>query len=160
MPVIDVKPTSEADREWMRDLWQAVWGGDFMVINGEEITLSTLEGLAAYKQNRAAGLLTFRMLGDECEVVSLDALEPGRGIGSQLLLAAQELARRRGCRLIKLTTTNDNIDALRFYQKLGFRLSALRVGAVDKARTIKPGIPLIGSSGIPVHDEIELEKKL
>lgn len=157
---MDVKPTLKADRGWMSDLWQTMWGGDFMVINGEEITLSTLEGLAAYKQNLPAGLLTYRMLGDVCEVVSLDALEPGKGIGSQLLIAAQKLARCRGCRLMKLTTTNDNFEALHFYQTLGFRLSALRVGAVDMARIIKPGIPLIGSNGIPVHDEIELEKKL
>ena len=131
-----------------------------MFINGEEIPLNTLEGLAAYKQGRPAGLLTYHLLGDVCEVVSLNAIEPGKGIGSQLLLAAQEVARRRGCRLMKLTTTNDNVDALRFYQSLGFRLSALRVGAVDKARMIKPGIPLIGASGTAIHDEIELEKIL
>lgn len=53
-------------------------------------------------------------------------------------------------------TTND--EALRFYQRRGFRLSALRTGAVDESRSrLKPQIPTAGDFGIPVRDEIELE---
>jgi hypothetical protein len=59
-----------------------------------------------------------------------------------------------------LITTNDNLNALRFYQKRGFRLAALYPGAVDESRTIKPQIPLVGENGIPLHDEIRLELAL
>jgi hypothetical protein len=58
-----------------------------------------------------------------------------------------------------LVTTNDNLDALRFYQRRGFRITEVRLGAVDEARrTLKPGIPAIGASGIPIRDEIVLER--
>ena len=57
-----------------------------------------------------------------------------------------------------LTTTNDNVDALRFYQRHGFRLVELRPGAVDAARRLKPEIPATGAHGIPLRDELELER--
>jgi ribosomal protein S18 acetylase RimI-like enzyme len=56
-------------------------------------------------------------------------------------------------------TTNDNVDALRFYQRRGFRLAALRAGAVEDARArLKPEIPWTGADGIELRDELELEK--
>jgi hypothetical protein len=58
-------------------------------------------------------------------------------------------------------TTNDNVDALRFYQRRGFRLAALRTRAVDELRRrLKPTIPAVGEHGIPIRDEIELEIEL
>jgi hypothetical protein len=72
--------------------------------------------------------------------------------------AARSVAAAHACRRIWVLTTNDNVDALRFYQRRGFRLGALRPGAVDEARrTRKPEIPEIGDHGIPLRDEIELE---
>jgi hypothetical protein len=43
-----------------------------------------------------------------------------------------------------------------FISAAAIRLVALRRGAIDKARGIKPSIPLIGRYGIPVHDQLEL----
>ena len=70
--------------------------------------------------------------------------------------AAVGSARANGCRAVRLTTTNDNTDALRFYQKRGFGLAALRPGAVERARRVKPSIPLLGRHGISIRDELEL----
>lgn len=74
-----------------------------------------------------------------------------------LLDALLEAARRGGCRRLWLITTNDNLNALRFYQRRGWRLVAVHAGAVDEARKVKPQISVIGEDGIPIHDEIELE---
>ncbi|MFP3471139.1 GNAT family N-acetyltransferase, partial [Micrococcus sp. SIMBA_144] len=63
-----------------------------------------------------------------------------------------------GCSRITLITTNDNLAALKFYQKRGFVMTAIHRNAVEKARKIKPEIPLIGNDGIPIRDEIQLEK--
>lgn len=71
------------------------------------------------------------------------------------------MARRAGCTRLWLVTTNDNLDALRFYQRRGFRLSRLRPGAVDLSRqTLKPEIPEVGTFGIAIRDELELELDL
>jgi hypothetical protein len=81
-------------------------------------------------------------------------------VGSALLDAAAATARAEGCARLRLITTNDNLDALRFYQRRGFRLVALRPGAVDVARVLKPQIPRTGDFGIAVRDELELEREL
>ena len=59
-----------------------------------------------------------------------------------------------------LITTNDNLNALRFYQKRGFELVAVHRHAVDESRKIKPEIPLVGENGIPIRDELGLELAL
>jgi hypothetical protein len=57
-----------------------------------------------------------------------------------------------------LISTNDNLNALKFYQKRGFSLVKLYKNAVNETRKkIKPEIPLIGENGIPIRDEVELE---
>ena len=59
-----------------------------------------------------------------------------------------------------MITTNDNLNALRFYQKRGFELVAVHPHAVDEARRIKLEIPMLGEDEIPIRDEIELEMLL
>jgi hypothetical protein len=67
-----------------------------------------------------------------------------------------QLLQTRGVAVLRLTTTNDNLTALRFYQRRGFRIAAVRPGAVAAARRLKPTIPELGEHGIPIRDEIEL----
>jgi GNAT superfamily N-acetyltransferase len=104
-----------------------------------------------------AGVLTYDIAGAECEILTLHAATRWGGAGTALVDAVRGVAARAGCHTLWVLTTNDNVDALRFYQRRGFRMSALRPGAVDESRqTLKPQIPLTGSYGIPLHDEIEL----
>jgi RimJ/RimL family protein N-acetyltransferase len=74
-----------------------------------------------------------------------------------LIDTAKQRARQAGCQRLWLITTNDNLTALRFYQKRGFTLAALHRNALKQSRKIKPEIPLVGNHGIPLRDEIELE---
>jgi GNAT superfamily N-acetyltransferase len=94
---------------------------------------------------------------DQCEITSLDSLQAGRGIGTQLIDEVILEARKRNCHRLFLITTNDNLNALGFYQRREFELSALYRGAVNETRKSKPSIPLIGENRIPLRDEIELE---
>ena len=107
------------------------------------------------------GMLTYVPGSDwrQCEVLTLHADEQWRGAGTALIEAAGQLARRQGCTRLWVITTNDNVDALRFYQRRGFCLVRVHRGAVDRSRaTLKPEIPLVGAYGIPLRDEIELER--
>jgi ribosomal protein S18 acetylase RimI-like enzyme len=115
--------------------------------------------LVAERDGALVGVLTF-VLGDEdCEILTLHALERFRGTGSALVEAVERLAADSGCDRLWLITTNDNTDALRFYQRRGFRLAALHRGAVNDSRTtLKPEIPRIGDHGIDLRDELELDK--
>jgi GNAT superfamily N-acetyltransferase len=108
-----------------------------------------------------AGVLTYVVEGDACEILTLHAADQWAGAGTALLRAVEQEAAERGCRRLWLLTTNDNVDALRFYQRRGFRLAELHPGAVDESRArLKPEIPETGEYGIPLRDEIVLDKEV
>jgi GNAT superfamily N-acetyltransferase len=133
----------------IRDEW-----GDPIVVRGRDYAVGSLDYCLI--AGDFDGVLAFTV--DEkpvCELVAIIAATPWRGAGTALI----EALRRElgdGFTQIRLMTTNDNVDALRFYQRRGFRLTGLRPGAVDVSRRHKPSIPLTGDYGIPVRDEIDL----
>ena|SRR5690348_421648 len=133
-----------------------LWGAEVVAVHGSMLQPAELPGFIAERSGRVTGLLTYQLVGDVLEIVTLNAIDRHEGIGTRLIEAAAVAARRYGCRHVGLTTTNDNIDALRFYQRRGFRLAELRPGAVDRSRQVKPEIPTVGEYGIPLHDEIDL----
>jgi GNAT superfamily N-acetyltransferase len=117
--------------------------------------------LIAELDGKLGGVLTYVVADGQCEILTLHAVERWHGIGSALIAAVERLATERGCSRLWVLTTNDNVDALRFYQRRGFRLAQLNAGAVDRARaTLKPEIPTHGLHGIPIRDEVVLEKPL
>lgn len=135
------------------------FGGPLQARRGELIDVLALPGFVVERGGRPIGLHTYRLGGDECELAFIAARERHVGVGSALLDALREAV--AACQRIWLVTTNDNLEALRFYQRRGFRLSALRAGAIDKAREeLKPQISTFGEFGIPLPDELELELEL
>jgi ribosomal protein S18 acetylase RimI-like enzyme len=144
------------DREWAEAYLDATFGGALQARRGQLVDVLALDGFVAETDGEPTGLLTYRRDGDECELAFMAAFQRGRGIGSGLIDAL--VAATAGCTRIWVVTTNDNLEALRFYQRRGFRLCALRPGAVDHARrTLKPQIGELGEHGIPLRDELELE---
>jgi ribosomal protein S18 acetylase RimI-like enzyme len=119
-----------------------------------------LPALVADDAGRMVGLLTYVVDADGLEIVSVDADPPGRGTGRVLVDAAVASARDRRLHRVWLTTTNDNLPALGFWQAVGFRLVELRPGAVGRARRLKPSIPASGHRGLPIRDELDLERLL
>lgn len=156
-----IVPAAEAPRESLEAFVRRAWHADFVVAHGEQIRLAELPGFVAIDGDEVAGHAGYRFADDSCELVAI-AVEPRRsGIGSALLDAVITAARAAGSRRVWLTTTNDNLDALRFYQRRGFRLSALRSGVVEEARRrLKPDLPPTGEYDIPMRDELDLELQL
>ena len=152
-PVPLIRPAGAADAEWISEFLRERWGAVEVVVHGEVIDVSRVPALIAEPHR---GLATYRRLGDDAELVTLDAAPPGIGTGSALLDALTTRLRAEGCARLWLTTTNGNLSALQFYLRRGFRLAAVRPGAVDAARKLKPSIPTVGEGGIPVHDELDL----
>jgi GNAT superfamily N-acetyltransferase len=146
-----------ADLSRLRQFLVEHWGSEELIAHGHIYHPEQLDGFVIEDENEWVGLLTFFIKDHECEVVSLDSLREGHGIGTQLMDKAIQEARARGCHRLFLITTNDNLHALGFYQKRGLELVAVYRGAVNKSRKRKPSIPLVGMDGIPLRDEIELE---
>ena len=158
---VEIVESSRVDAAALLEHVGATWHSDAVVAHGERLYPAQLPGFVAVRDGRIAGHVSYRIAGPRCEIVTIDASPERSGIGTRLLDAAIVAARDGGCAVVWLTTTNDNLDALRFYQRRGFRLSALRVGAVDAARAaLKPELPAIGSYGISLRDELDLELEL
>lgn len=152
-----IRPLTQADAGWVKQFMIAHWGSEVMITHNAEHQLTRLPGFAAFEEDACAGLITYHLNGEACEITSLDSLIEGAGIGSALIEAVKAAARQAGCNRLWLITTNDNLRALGFYQKRGFKLKAVYPDAVTAARLKKPEIPLIGLNGLPLRDEIELD---
>ena len=157
---MEIRPIDPADRSRIDEFIISRWYTMKMVVRGESVDLGSADGFYACDGDGITGLITFRISGDEMEILSLDSVRENRGTGTALLDAAIAKAKESGAGKAVLITTNDNLAALRFYQKRGFDMVRIYRNAVDRARRIKPEIPLTGMDGIPLKHEIELEKTL
>jgi N-acetylglutamate synthase-like GNAT family acetyltransferase len=154
--MITVRERSSEDQEWILQVITENWGSTRIVTRGRIHDVENIGGYIAEKDGEPVGVLTFQIYGRECELISMNSLERGVGIGTALLDVLREKAKENECRGIWMITTNDNVDAMRFYQKKGFFFVNVHRDAVVAARRLKPEIPEIGLYGIPIRDEIEL----
>jgi len=152
-----LRRVSDTDLPRLRQLRTDGWAGDTMIVHGE---ICRPEGPEGFVADDWAGVVTYLVRDRECKIISLNGLEPNRGIGSALIEAVVEDARGQACPRVFLSTTNEYSRALGFYQRRGFTLAAVRPGAINETRGRKPAIPLLGENGIPLRDEIELEMRL
>lgn len=106
------------------------------------------------------GLVTWHIEGDKAEIVSVDAYEQGRHIGGRLLDGAEAELLRRGVRHVSMVTTNDNLRAIAFYVRRGYRIVRIDLDGMDRVRKLKPKVPLLGNDNIPLRDMFELQKDL
>ena len=123
----------------------------------ELLDASTLPGFVAVRDGDRVGLALFCVRGDEYEVVSVWAAISGVGVGRGLMQRCFDDARARSCRRVWLTTTNDNVRAISFYQRLGMNLCAFHRDAVAADRRLKPSIPLRDEFGVGIDHELEFE---
>lgn len=149
-----VRAFEPGDVPWAESLLGG-FGGRLQARRDEIIDVLDGSGFVAEHDGQPVGILTYAGRPDGTELMYIEAVTHQRGIGTALVSA---LVRLVGRQRIWVVTTNDNLDALRFYQRRGFSIREVRVGAVDRARaTIKPSLPLVGDYEIPLRDEIELD---
>lgn len=163
MSAFEIRPLEDKDRNWVAEFLDEHWGSTRVVSRGKVHLAHLLPGFVALQKGDVVGLLLYRVEEDDTrsiEIVTLDSLKPRKGIGTALVNAVREAAKAAGYKRIWLITTNDNLNALKFYQKRGFALAAVYPNALEQSRKLKPQIPLVGMDGIPLRDEIELEMRL
>jgi ribosomal protein S18 acetylase RimI-like enzyme len=156
MGQVTIRAFTEADRPWAERLLGENFGGRLQVRLGSLVDPLACPGLVAERDGERVGIVAYEPDGDDVEVVYIEVTDKHQGVGSRLLDA---VGTRTEARRLWLVTTNDNLDALRFYQRRGFRMAWVRPGAVDEARmTLKPSIAEVGNFGIPIRDELVLER--
>jgi ribosomal protein S18 acetylase RimI-like enzyme len=159
---VRVREVRDDERPWVRATIAERWGDEIAVGRGRVWTPHELPAMVAVDDSgERVGLATYVVEGSVAELVSLDALRAGAGVGRRMVEAVAAAARAAGAERLLVLTTNDNLVALRFYQRAGFRMAELRPGAVDESRArLKPSIPVTGNDGIPLRDEIDLVRDL
>lgn len=155
--MIILRRLTQDDIPRLRQVWKENWGDEFIVAHGVIYHPDTLDGFIAFDKYEWVGEITYSFSENGCEIVTLDSVREGQGLGTKLINAVIEQARKHHCKRVFLITTNDNLNALGFFQKRGFELVKINRGAVSESRKIKPSIPLLGMNNIPLRDEIELE---
>jgi len=154
-----VRALRDDERQWAAAVIGDSWGA-VVIGGGREHRPAELPAVVAEADGERAGLATYAPDGADCELVTLDALTVGGGIGGALVEAVAEAARAAGATRLHLITTNDNLPALRLYQRHGFALTAVRADEIAATRRRKPQIPATGYAGIPIRDELVLERRL
>jgi L-amino acid N-acyltransferase YncA len=151
----EIRPIT--DRAFLEELLRLRWSGGALMMRGKIVHPKDVEALAAYHDGRLAGVATWRLEGPVMYLATLNNITEQRGVGVALLDAMMKLGRRKGSALMRVIVTNDNLNALGFYQRRGFRIVAVHPGVIDTIRTLMPNVPTMGANRIPMRDEIELE---
>jgi len=174
MSEFNIRPLERSDREWVAHFLDERWGTTQVVSRGKAVYGHLLPGFTAERvvseeteetddkdpKSNYVGLVTINAQEKECEIMTLDSLEPDMGVGTALVQAVEGWAKESGIKRLWLVTTNDNLGALKFWQKRGYKLVMIHRNSIAESRRIKPQIPITGLDGIPILDEIELEKLL
>ena len=149
-----------ADAAFIEEQWRRLRGLPVVSLD-RQYQPADVDGLVYRDEGGAPqGLVTWHVDGDCAEIVTVDAFEQGRRIGGRLLNGAEEELRRRGARRATIMTTNDNLRAIAFYVRHGYRLVAVHLDAMDRVRQLKPEVPKTGHDRLPLQDVIELAKEL
>jgi len=165
MTEFSIRPLERDDREWVAHFLDEHWGTTQIVSRGKALYGHLLPGYVAESTDdegkiQPVGLLTYNLMEKECEVMTLNSMREDAGIGTALVDTLRAAMKEQGMTRIWLITTNDNLPALKFWQKRGFVLVMIHRNAIAEARRLKPQIPIQGIDGIPIRDEIELEMTL
>lgn len=158
LPPVLVREATDADRPLVRALFERDFGRTRVIGFGQVLDVDAMPALVATMHEDVSGALAYRLLGDGLHIVALatDPMWQRSGVGGHLVAEAELLARRLSLARVIVTTTNDNLPALYFYQRRGYRLVSVSPGSM-LAHT--EGV-LPGFAGIPVRDEMQLEKML
>jgi len=143
---VTIRPLAKGDPKAVA-LLERDLGGRVQARLGELVDVSEFDGFGAWDGDDLVGAATEN--GDELAALVVASARRREGIAGALLAHVTATW---------LVTTNDNIDAIRLYQRHGFRLAEVQAGGVDRARELKPQIPLVGNYGIEMHDELIFRK--
>ncbi|MEJ8472696.1 GNAT family N-acetyltransferase [Roseibium algae] len=157
---VEIRQIQDEDHVAVRQLLVERWTGPEIMLDDQTVDASRLPGYVAVVGDEFAGLVTVIKREGEWEILTLDSLNRWAGTGTLLLDAVVKEARETDVPRLTVRTSNDNLDAFRFYQRRGFRMERVAQGVIDREREQKPEIPVRGDHGIPIHDEVLFARAL
>lgn len=152
------KVVLQKDREKIRDYVQQFWGEHEQITFDNKFLVAELPAYAAKLKGTIIGFASFADLEDAILIVALGVLPKyqGLGVGKRLMEKVELEALRTKKKRLLVSTSNDNLPALLFYQSLGFQIYEVKPNAIAE----KHGKIMKGVAGLPIRDELRLQKLL
>jgi len=157
---MNIRKIRSNERNWVNEFIQSHWGSEQIIVHNKIYVPADHEGFVSENEEEKIGLVTYNVQKNSCEIVTLNSTIEHHGFGKALVQAVIDEAKSKGCGIVWVVTTNENIRAIEFYQKLGFQLIMVYPDAVNYSRKIKPEIPNVANNGIPIRDELEFVLQL
>ena len=114
---LEITQISDKDKSLIADFIRKHWGSSFSVSRGKIYHIVDLQGFICKQNNKIAGLITYHIVKKDCEIVTLNSEIENEGLGTRLINKVINVAKTNQCKRVWLITTNDNVNAIRFYQK-------------------------------------------
>lgn len=159
LPPVLVREAAEAERQAALELFRRDFGRTGVVAFGQVMDLDAIPTIVADMDGEIGGALAYRLVDGGLHVVALatDPMWQRSGVGGHLMAEIELMARRLRIPRVIVSTTNDNLPALYFYQRRGYCVTEwIPHGVTKHAKSAS----LAGFSGIPIRDEVRLEKTI
>ncbi|MFW9935293.1 MAG: GNAT family N-acetyltransferase [Candidatus Thorarchaeota archaeon] len=147
------------DVQHLDELVLLFWGDPVQRMFDQDFTVSEYPAIVAECDEKIVGFLFYTPFRQDAVLLLALGVLPhyqGCGIGKTLVTHIEQFAREQGRFQLLVVTTNDNLPALGFYQRIGFQLFEVIPDVVaEKLGGIQKGV-----ANIPIRDELRLRKYL
>lgn len=152
------KVTLNEEREKIQGFVQRFWGEQEQLTFDRKFVVAELSAYVAELENNTIGFISFAETDDAIIIVALGVLPQyqGSGVGRSLIEKVEAEAKRILKKRLLVSTSNDDLPALAFYQSLGFQIYEVKLNIIAE----KHGGILEGIGGLPIRDELRLRKIL
>lgn len=134
------------------------WGEEEQLMFNRTYKVPDLPGFVAKAKNKVVGFVSTADAGNAVIIVALGVLPQYQysGVGKALMRQVEKDAVQKKKGRLLVSTSNDDLPALAFYQSIGFQIFEVEPNIVAE----KHGKILEGIGGLPLRDELRLRKTL
>jgi len=153
-----ITPKRSVDEKSIRKLVETFWGEQEQLSFNKKFNVAELPGYVAKIKDKIVGFVSATKLDNNTVIVALGVLPlyQASGIGKCLIARIEHDASGKGSEAILVSTSNDDLPALGFYQSLGFQIYDVKPDVIAQ----KHGKVMLGIGNLPVRDELRLRKNL
>lgn len=151
-----IEKVASEDRKRIREFVERFWGEAEQLAFDRRFLVDALPSYVVKAEGGVVGFVSYAEVGDAIVIVALGVLPEYQtsSVGRKLIKKVEgEAVRTRKKRLL-VSTSNDDLPALAFYQSLGFQIYEVKPNVIAE----KHGEVLKGIGGLPVRDELRLQK--
>ncbi len=147
------------DVETIEEMVKLFWGDPKQLMFNQSFIVTEYPAIVVKNNGKLVGFISYTPFDDDAVLILALGILPqfqGCGIGKELVAHIEKIAQKQGHQRLLVVTTNDNLPALAFYQRIGFQLYEVVPNVVaQKLGGLYPGI-----ADIPIRDELRLQKRV